>query len=247
MEQWISLHFDPLGVFSLIWFFVCWVGYARYAKYRARNSRCIASLLHGFRVEWMQRFMRRDNRISDTSLLASLERNVTFLASTSMLMIAGLLTVLSSSFESFEVLQELPIAAEISPATLKMKLLMMVCIYIYAFFTFTWTMRQYGFCTVMLGAAPMVSDESVSEADRDNYANYAAKLIDQAGHSYNYGLRAFYFSVAVLAWFLNPYLFILATSLVVGVLYHREFHSKPLDALQQIRDDEWRMSDRSKS
>lgn len=235
------LMFDALGVFSLLWFFVCWFGYARYAKIKAKKTRCIASLMHGFRVEWMQRFMLRENRISDTSLLAALERNVTFLASTSMLVIAGLLTVLSSSFENFSVLNELPFSQPLTPTMLKLKILLMVCIFIYAFFTFTWSMRQYGFCTIMLGAAPVSTDLTVSEADRSNYASYAAKLIDQAGHSYNYGLRAFYFSLAVLPWFLNAWLFIFAATLVVAVLYRREFHSKPLDALQQIRDGEWRL------
>jgi uncharacterized membrane protein len=35
----------------------------------------------------------------------------------------------------------------------------------------------------------------------------------------------------VLPWFLNPWLFILATVTVIGILYHREFKSDALKAM----------------
>lgn len=46
-----------------------------------------------------------------------------------------------------------------------------------------------------------------------------------AAHTFNYGLRAYYFGMATLAWFINPWFFMLVTAGVVLVLYQREFHS----------------------
>jgi uncharacterized membrane protein len=54
---------------------------------------------------------------------------------------------------------------------------------------------------------------------------------DQAAHSYNYGLRCYYFSLAVLCWFFHPVLFIAASVLVMLTLYYREFKSKSVKAL----------------
>jgi len=68
------------------------------------------------------------------------------------------------------------------------------------------------------------------------YAHATAKVLDQAGHSFNYGLRAYYFSMAVIAWFIHPLLFLISTSLVVAVLYHREFKSKPLRLMEMDAD-----------
>jgi uncharacterized membrane protein len=110
---------------------------------------------------------------------------------------------------------------------------MLVVIFVYAFFTFTWSMRQYGFCSIVLGAAPMVDEGQVSAEEREDYAVYAARVIDLAGLSYNHGLRAYYFALSVLAWFISPYLFLLSASFVVGVLYRREFKSRSLQALRQ--------------
>merc|ERR1711879_562098 len=110
----------------------------------------------------------------------------------------------------------------------------MIGVFIYAFFTFTWSMRQFGFASVLVGAAPMPGDTSVTAAERRSFAIYGAKIIDQASHSYNYGLRSFYFSLALISWFINPWLFMVAAAAVVGVLYEREFMSTALKSLQKV-------------
>jgi uncharacterized membrane protein len=38
--------------------------------------------------------------------------------------------------------------------------------------------------------------------------------------------------LAVLAWFVNVWAFMATTVLVIGVLYHREFHSEALRTLE---------------
>ena len=48
----------------------------------------------------------------------------------------------------------------------------------------------------------------------------------------NDGLRAYYFALAVLSWFLHPVAFMLATAWVTAVLYRREFLSRALNILK---------------
>ena len=87
-----------------------------------------------------------------------------------------------------------------------------------------------------MGAAPLPSQDEFNLSQRKEYAKSTAKVLDQAAHSFNYGLRAYYFSMAVIAWFVHPLLFLLATSLVVAVLYHREFMSKSLTLMVMDAD-----------
>ena len=224
-------------VVATAWLFACWGGYSLFARYRARSTFCIASALHTYRQQWMTAMLRRENRISDASLLASLERNASFLASTSILIIAGLVTTLASVEKVHSMLEGVPFTrADLTPLALQFKIGIMLMIYIYSFFTFTWAMRQYGFCAVLLGAAPSHDDEQALLASGDRFAYYSAKVIDQAGHSYNYGLRGYYFSLTVLAWLMNTWFFVIAVGLVVAVLYAREFHSNSLRALIKVGD-----------
>jgi uncharacterized membrane protein len=171
--------------------------------------------------------------VGDAALIANLERNVSFLASTTILILAGLLTVFTVSEQISSLVSQIPFAIHSSTLSVQLKVLMLVVIFVYAFFTFTWSMRQYGFCSIVLGAAPMVDEGQVSAEEREDYAVYAARVIDLAGLSYNHGLRAYYFALSVLAWFISPYLFLLSASFVVGVLYRREFKSRSLQALRQ--------------
>jgi len=54
---------------------------------------------------------------------------------------------------------------------------------------------------------------------------------DQAAHSYNYGLRSYYFAVAAICWFFHPLLLIVMSIWVVYTLYTREFNSKTVMAI----------------
>ncbi len=229
---------DWLNIFCLFWFAVSWISYSYFAKSMAKRSKSLSSVLHIHRVNWMRSLLQREVRVSDASLIANLERHVTFFASTTILILAGLLTVIPNIGVLHTLLSGLPILEQVTEAELQLRILLLVIVFVYAFFTFTWSMRQYGFCSILLGSAPLPEDKNETAITRENYARYAAKVIDQAGHSYNYGLRAYYFSMSILAWFFHSWLFIGAVSLVVAILYRREFCSKPLEAMAEIAKEE---------
>ncbi len=225
--EWLMIY--GLDLLATVWFFGCWIGYTLFARSRARRLFCISSVLHLFRRQWMVSMLFRENRVADASLLSSLERNASFLASTAMLIIAGLVTTLASIERVHATLLTVPFAhGAQTPLELQFKIMLLLLVYIYSFFTFTWAMRQYGFCAIMLGGAPFCA---IGDPRADLYADHASRVIDQAGLSYNFGLRAYYFSLSILAWMFSVWLFLLAVAVVVAVLYEREFHSNALRAM----------------
>lgn len=211
---------------AVIYFLVLWVGYSQFSKKMAVKSHCLASILHVHRVWWMQRMLKREVRVADAALLANLERNVNFFASTTMLVIAAILTALTSkyNFTMFD-------ANEIGNNNSQLKLLMLLGIMVYAFFSFTWSLRQFGFGSVLMGAAPDINQADITGKQRKEYAYSTAQVLDQASHAFNYGLRAYYYALASITWFIHPVAFMLATTWVVVVLYRREFRSKPVEVM----------------
>ncbi|MGP9799969.1 DUF599 domain-containing protein [Rheinheimera sp. NSM] len=222
---------NTIDLIAVIWFFGLWIGYTLFAKRRAKVVSCLSFELRRKRNDWMQKMLLRDNKMADVGLISTLERNVTFFASSTLLILAGLLTVMTAADKLSLMLTNLVPWASYSESSVQLKLLLLSFIYVFAFFQFTWSLRQYGFCGVLIGAAPdgrgMTSDE------QQLYANRAAKVIDQAGHSFNYGLRSIYFSLSALTWFIDPILFMVASVVVMLVMKQREFHSKVLKALQE--------------
>ena len=57
-------------------------------------------------------------------------------------------------------------------------------------------------------------------------------MVGAAAETFNDGLRAYYFSFAALAWFISPLAMVLATVIVVVILYSREFRSEVLGILR---------------
>jgi uncharacterized membrane protein len=221
---------------ALAWFLFCWIAYDRFAKYMAKHSASLSSVMHVHRINWMRRLLMREIRVGDAALLANVERNVNFFASSCVLVLAGLLTALSAVNEIQNMLLSISFVTPDSILAMELKVGVMISVFIYSFFTFTWSMRQFGFASVLIGAAPFPDDKTVTAAERRSFAIYAAKVIDQAGHSYNNGLRAFYFSLALLLWFVNIWLFLAGAAAVVGILYQREFLSSSLKALKMVEN-----------
>jgi uncharacterized membrane protein len=215
----------------LFFFFFVWVGYVQLAQYLAKSRDALAPALHNYRYEWMLKVITRDNRVADAAIVSNLERNAAFFASTSIIILAGLITALGAVEKLEDFFSGLEVPFVYDPGFWHFKLIIMIGIFAYAFFKFTWCLRQYGFCSVMIGAAPMADDPKITAGRKEAFASSAAKVIDNAGKHFNLGLRGYYFGMAFLTWFINTPLFFAVTILITSVLYYREFHSSTLKAL----------------
>lgn len=218
-----------LDYIAFICLILCWLGYTVFARKKAKTTNCIARCLHQHRIHWMYEAITKDIRVSEASLIANLERNIAFFASTTLLVLAGVLTLFAQTSQLQYVLFSIPYAAAASITSIQIKLGVLALIFIMSFFKFTWAMRQYGFLNVMVGAAPV--DKSGLNENLHAYARQMATVHDQAAHSYNYGLRSYYFSISVMCWFFHPLLFIFASLAVVYTLYYREFRSRAVKAI----------------
>lgn len=237
-----AMDISPLNIFSFFWFICCWLGYSLIARKQAKKRNSLSSVLYRYRKEWVLKLSRSGMSEVDSELLGSLERQVSFMASTSLLILASLVTVLSAASEEFMNMSSLQFVEEVSLEIVQMKLLLMICIFVYGFFTFSWSLRQYGFCFVLFGSS-FNTVRFYRDNDEEKFQAQAAprdfkamtKVLDRAAHSYNYGIRAYYFAMAALAWFINDWFFMAACAVVIFVLYRREFRSSSLQAMVDAR------------
>jgi uncharacterized membrane protein len=212
-----------------------WIGYDWFAERWAVNHPSLLRQVNHYRREWMLRMTQRDVRIPDVALMANLSSSPTFFASTTILIIGGLLAMLGRTSQAIDVASKIPFSAHVSEAGWEVKIILLVCVFVFAFFRFTWALRQFNFCGIIVGAAPLASDlQGEDDPALVNFADRAGKLVALAGESFNDGLRAYYFAIAALTWFLHPLAFMVATALVVLILYHREFKSTVLHTLVGI-------------
>jgi uncharacterized membrane protein len=222
----------PFTVFDCIAFsvfIITWYGYTVFARKKAKTTDCIARSLHQHRIHWMYEIISREVRVTEAALLANLERNIAFFASSTLLIVAGVFTLFAKVNTLELVIASLPFSYSVNHLAIQLKLSLLAFIFVISFFQFTWSMRQYGFLNVMIGATPL--DLSGHNENLKAYAKQMATVQDQAAHSYNNGLRSYYFALAAMCWFFHPLLLIMMSLWVVYTLYIREFHSKSVKAI----------------
>ena len=218
---------------ALAVFFASWVGYAMFAHRHARHSPSILAATNVQRRLWMLQATYRDNRVLDGVVLQNLSSSPSFFASTTILIIGGLLAMLGTGEQATELVREIPFAARTSELVFDLKLLMLTGVFVYAFFRFTWSLRVYSFGALLMASAPDRDVFVRENLPRDAFADRAGGVMGLAAESFNDGLRTYYMAFAAIAWFFSAFAFIVATVGVVFVLYQREFRS---DVLRLLND-----------
>lgn len=210
-------------------FLACWFGFVGLANFVDTRRSSLISAMRIFRQRWIERMSERDNHIGDAALLSNLLRGALFFASTTVFILGGLVALLGTAPKVAEVIAQLPYAAAADERLAEIKALILILVYVYAFFKFTWSAWQYNVLAILVGAMP----EARSPAnERLQYTHMCSQVLWLAGESYNNGIRAYYFSIPLMAWFIDPMLFLVTTLIVTIVMYRREFHSPMLAALK---------------
>ena len=215
---------------AVLVFFGGWVGYARFARQRTGSKHSVLAATNAVRRQWMLQTTYREVRVIDGVVIQNLSTSPSFFASTTILIIGGLLALLGTD-KATELVRDLPFAARTTTLIFDLKLILLLGIFVYVFFRFTWSMRQYTFGALLVAAAPE-AERFISEGlSREAFADKAGRIVGLAAETFNDGLRGYYFAFAAIGWFFSPLVFMLATLGVIYILYQREFRSEVLSVL----------------
>ena len=215
------LDFAADGTIVVCWFLIGWM-----IEHPGARRPSVTILMSERRRDWMKVFVTRDPRIFDSQILGGLRQGTAFFASTCLLAIGGVLALVGNTAP----LQG--VAAEVSEMPVpvliwQLKLGLVALFLTNAFLKFVWANRVFGYCAVMMAAVPN------DPGDPATYprAAQAAELNIRAAINFNRGLRGMYFALGALAWLLGAVALIIATVIVVWIVWSREFASLPRQIL----------------
>ena len=222
------LSLSWLDAAALALFAAAWAGYQWYSDHRDTAQPSLNREMDRYTREWLVRMAERDNRMMDVNVMRNLMRSSQFFASTTMLILGALVALMGYAEKAASVVAELPFTQQTSERVWELKIIVLLMIFVYAFFKFSWSIRQFGFCSILVGATRKPTPEPEQYAV---HTNRTAAIVSFANRNFNQGLRAYYFGIAALTWFLHPALMIVVTLGVLYVLHQREFRSRTLDVL----------------
>ncbi len=218
---------------ALAWLFSTWIAYSAFTRRRGTQGDSLIATTNRFRSHWMKQATYRDQRVLDGIITQALSGTPAFFCSTTIIVIGGLFALLGSTDKAAELVREIPFAVRSSVLVFDLKVMVLISIFAYAFFRFSWSMRQYTFVALVIGSMPHADEFASGKHDRQHFADRASRMLGLAAETFNDGLRAYYFAFAVIAWFFSPVALVIATAMVILILYSREYRSDVLSVLRE--------------
>ncbi len=224
--------FSTADYLSLGFFILAWAAYHIVVEQALLGGKGLNRRIDDYRILWMQEMSRRDVRIVDSSIMASLQNGTAFFASTSLIAFGSSAALLRSTDSALKLFNDLPFATESTRGVWEFKVIGIAAIFGYAFFKFSWSYRLFNFATVLLGATPPLQSEDV--AGRRITAWRTAQMNIAAARHFSRGQRAFFFALGYIGWFVSPWLFILTTAAIVFVMAKRQYGSDASHAIAAL-------------
>jgi uncharacterized membrane protein len=218
------LDWAALAVFA-----ACVIGYRLVVDHvPGVRQKSVMAAMDIHRRRWMRAMVHREARIFDAAIIGNLMQSTSFLATTAIFILGGLVAMLGATDLGISAVALLPFAASPDPAVWEIKIALLIVIFVTAFFELTWSLRQFNYTSILIGGIGNAAD-----AASLRHAEVAATVANRAAIHFNSGLRAYYFGLAALAWLVHPVALMLACLWVLRELYRREFKSVVRDAVME--------------
>jgi uncharacterized membrane protein len=219
---------------ALGFFAFAWLSYHMAIERRIGDEPGLNHMMNDYRRRWMEEMAERDSRIVDSGIMASLQNGTAFFASTSLIAIGGVATLLRTTDDVLRIFSEVSVGLVPDRSLWEIKVIGLLLMFGYAFFKFAWAYRLFNYTAILIGATPPRTFPD--RAERDRMVKRAGAMNIVAGSHFTRGQRAFFFALAYLGWFLGPWTFMASTGAVLYVMGKRQFGSDARRALQ-LPDD----------
>lgn len=208
-----SIHIsERLGLLASIGIIAAYQLYLYFSLRKDRNYT-VQATNHEARARWVSYIMANGSKdILAVQTLRNSTMAATFLASTAILLIIGVLN-LSQNMQHFaDFVHHFNPGAEIDQHELLLKILMLLVDLFCSFFCFTLAIRTYNHVGFLINS---------SFADASSLTpKYVSIMLNRGGTYYSLGMRSYYLSIPLVFWLFGPGYMLLASGVLVILLYH---------------------------
>ncbi len=209
----LILSVSLLGVYHLY----LRIKVARNPAYTVQSVNIIA------RAAWVESIMHAEGKeVLAVQTLRNSTMAATFLASTAVLLIMGVLTLSEQGDRLSSTWHALNIFGATHTGLWLVKLLLLLLDLFIVFFSFSMSVRVYNHVGYMINVPLTMNHKMISP-------RHVAITLNRAGRFYSIGMRAFYFTVPLVFWLFGPHFMLGATLVLLPVLYRLDRAPKVLE------------------
>lgn len=191
------------------------VAYHLFLRHRERThpAYTIQTVTAIARTAWVESIMSEPGKeILAVQTLRNSTMAATFLASTAILLIIGVLSLSGQGDKLSDAWHALNYFGGTHRELWMVKLLLLLLSLLVAFFSFAMSIRVFNHVGYMINVPFDLNHDAISPRT-------VATHLNRAGRFYSVGMRAYYFVVPLLFWLFGPHLMLLATLVLVVVMH----------------------------
>jgi uncharacterized membrane protein len=213
MPDFIATHATDLISFALSALAI--VVYQRYLRWRTLRDPASSAqdVMLAARAAWVGSVMRERRDILAVQTLRNSTMAASFMASTAVLLIIGVLTLSAQGDKLSGTWHSLNFLGNVSAELWLFKLLVMLFDLLFAFFSFSMSVRIFHHVGYLINVPLDQQLEAVQ-------IKHVEAQLNRAGVYYRVGMRAYYFTVPLLFWLFGPLFLLAATAAQVFFMYH---------------------------
>lgn len=209
----VQFSFYMYDVASLIASVVLIIAYHFWLRGKVKKDRTytVQAVNIIARTAWVETIMQEKRDVLAVQTLRNSTMAATFLASTAVLMIIGILT-LSGGGKLESTWHSLNIVGAQRPELWLIKLISLLLDMFVAFFSFSMSIRVFNHVGYMINVPLALKHKMITPA-------HVATHLNRAGKFYSIGMRAYYLIVPLVFWLFGPHFMFISTIGLLGVLY----------------------------
>ncbi len=220
--NWLETY--AADIFSFIVSALLLASYYTFVAYKTKKNPAytVQAVNVIARTAWVESIMRdKGKEVLAVQTLRNSTMAATFLASTSVLLIIGVLTMSAQGDKMEGTWHALNIGAATSSELWLAKLLLMLLDMFVAFFSFSMAVRVFNHVGYMINV-PLAHNHKVISP------THVAIHLNRAGKFYSVGMRAYYFIVPLVFWLFGPQFMLVSTLALILTLYRLDRAPKAL-------------------
>lgn len=202
--------------------------YHGYLRYRTSHNPAytVQAVNRIARTAWVESIMYGHGKeVLAVQTLRNSTMAATFLASTAVLLIIGVMTLSGQGDRLGTTWHTLNIGSKHSGLWMAKLLLLLLDLFI-AFFSFSQAVRVFNHVGYLVNVPLNLKHKAISP-------KHVAFHLNRAGKFHSIGMRAYYFTVPLVFWLFGPHFMLMSTIGLIVVLYH-------LDRAPKVIEDDYR-------
>jgi uncharacterized membrane protein len=186
-----------------------WIGY----KVRKNPTYTVQAINRIARTAWVETIMASGKPdVIPVQTLRNSTMAATFLASTAVLLILGVMTLSGQGDKLSSTWHALNAFGAKDTELFIVKVILLLLDLFTVFFAFTLAVRVYNHVGYLINVPLSLNHKSISP-------QHVAIHLNRAGKYYSIGMRAFYFIVPLVFWLFGPHFMLISTIMLIVVLY----------------------------